>query len=113
MFATKLVLLDYKDLKTVLSKLSLMTLRVCLLQQLNFHQAPNLAATALGQRLCWVGLRKSSAFFCKSTFCSKVTFSLHLSFAALKQFKFLPNSFVLPDLNCNPPNGNICFSLSL
>lgn len=52
MFAIKLVFLDYKDLKVVLSKLSLMTLSARLLQQLNFHQAPNLAVTAVGQRHC-------------------------------------------------------------
>jgi len=50
--AIKLVFVDYKDLKSVLSKLSLTTLNVSLLQQLHFHQAPNLTATALRQRCC-------------------------------------------------------------
>lgn len=46
-FAIKLVILGYKDLKTVVSKLSLITLSVSQLRKLNFPHTPDLAAAAL------------------------------------------------------------------
>lgn len=46
LFAIKLVFLDYNSVR---SKLSLRSLNANLLQQLNFHQTPNLTAMALEQ----------------------------------------------------------------
>lgn len=62
LFAIKPVFLHYKDLKAVLSKLSVRALSANFLKQLNFHQTMNLTATALGQSYHSV-LQKIECYF--------------------------------------------------
>lgn len=59
LFAIKLVFLDCKS---VLSKVSLRTLSANLLQQLNFHQTPNLTAMTLEQSN-YSGLQTIKCYF--------------------------------------------------